>query len=71
MRSKPLSLSQLILEATRDGYDVSVRVTKSRDGGPGRISIPTYWAGRFADAEEIDEDTKPLLGFEFADENEN
>lgn len=42
----PEGLSALILEATSQGYDVTIRVKRRDDGKEGVLYIPTPWARR-------------------------
>lgn len=42
----PDGLSALILEATDQGYDVTITMRRRDDGRPGRCAMPTNWARR-------------------------
>ena len=42
----PDGLSSLILEATDQGYDVTLTLRKRDDGSPGNLLLPTPWARR-------------------------
>lgn len=52
----PDKLSALILEATSQGFDVTIRMTRRDDGRQGTVNLPTTWARRLGMSDaQIDE----------------